>query len=528
MDQNINTATAIESIKPSAASVWAIAASLDDNVSLTYSDRDITYTGDLQSFDYSGILRQKQSNIYNLYQLADYFLDAEELFGAAMRMVYVPFSLTDGWFLTGGTDKVRDKYYEWLDRIHFADKLESWFLQYYLFSNVFFSIQEDGDIVTLPPNLVRISNVMVNGNPLIEFNAKSVREDLKKQGQKAWKKFLDDEQLDVRLKGYPIEVTEALRKRAEWVQLDAKRTLTWQGIKPEWQRYAIPMVSMCLKPFAKKALISAWEDAQLQLGIAGFVHAAVGAPKDSQMVVDRPILSAVQDITKQAMKATGGLATTQDTVTYEVVTPKLDYLFEDDKYKGPNTEILGALGINDAVASGSDITASFGSSQISTKMVSLRITQARRSFCELMNRILRVVNGADFGLPRSNESKMPRFEMPVADLTQVAAFQNACKQLWDSGVLSNETLLKTYGINVETEFEKKKKEIKAGQNEVFLKPGSTTSTNNGGGTSNEDDGDGKIGRPTLEDGERNSDPGKSETGRQEKPSRPQGSEKQDQ
>ena len=502
---------------------FAIAASLEDNVSLTYADKDITFTGDLKNYDYSRILRQKQSSIYDIYQLSDYFLDAEELYGSALKMVYVPFSLTDGWFLTGGSEKVRAKYYEWLDKIHFAEKLESWFLQYYMFANVFFSIQEDGDVVSLPPNLTRISNVMLNGNPLVEFNARSVKQDLKKQGQKAWKKFIDDEELNVRLQGYPVEVTEALKRNAEWVQLDAKRTLVWQGTKPEWQRYAIPMVVMCLKPFAKKALISAWEDSQLQLGIAGFVHAAVGAPKDSQIVVDRPILSAVQDITRQAMRAEGGLATTQDTVTYEVITPKLDYLFEDDKYKGPNVEILGALGINDTVSSGSDTSVSFGSSQISTKMVSLRITQARRSFCDLMNRILRVVNGADFGLPRSNESKMPRFGMPIADLTQVAAFQSACKQLWDSGILSNKTLLDNYGIDVETEFEQKKKEIAAGQNEVFLKPGvKQTETNN-----TNTDSDNPVGRPTLDDSERQSDPGNSETGRAPKPSNEGGSDAQE-
>lgn len=522
--KKIDVMTSLESERPNSTS-FAIAASLDNNVSMTYLDKDITFTGDLKTFDYNAILRQKQSNIYNLYQLADYFYDAEQLFGSAIGMVYVPFSLTDGWFLTGGTDKVREKYYEWLDRIHFAEKLESWFLQYYLFANVFFSVQEDGDIITLPPSLVRISNIMLNGNPLIEFNARSVKQDLRRQGQKAFKKFIDDEELDVRLQGYPIEVTEAIRKNVEYIQLDARRTLVWQGLKPEWQRYAIPMVARCLKPFAKKALISTWEDALLQLGLSGFVHASVGAPKDSQVVVDVPILNAVQNITKQAMKASGGLATTQDTVTYEVVTPKLDFLFEDDKYKNPNTEILGALGINDAVSSGSDTSVSFGTSTISTKMVSLRITEARQSFCELMNRILRVVNGADFGLPRSNENKLPKFVMPKADLTQVAAFQNACKQLWDSGVLSNETLLKNYGINVETEFEKKKKEIAAGHRDVFVKPGTNPVAQNTNTDSGDEDN--PVGRPTMDDGERQSDPGNSETGRAPKPSSEEGSEAQE-
>ena len=506
------------------ASAFALAASMTGDVTGTFADRDITFTGDLVGYDFNGILKQKQANIYNIYQLADYFVDAEELFGSAIKHVYVPFSLTDGWFLTGGNDQTRNKYYEWMDRIHFEEKLESWFYQYYLFGNVFFSIQDDGDIVTLPPNLVRISNVMVNGNPLVEFNARSVKQDLRKNGSKAWKKFLDDEELDVRLAGYPIEVTEALRRNTEWVQLNAKRTLVWQNFKPEWQRYAIPMVVMCLKPFAKKALISKWEDSQLQLGIAGFVHAKVGAPKEADYEVDVPILRAVQSVTQQAMKATGGLATTQSTVEYEVITPKLDYLFEDDKYAGPNEEILGALGISNSVTSGTDSSASFGSSQISTKMVSLRITEARKSFCALMNRVLRIVNGAEFGLPRSNESKLPRFETPVCDLTQVAAFQNACKQLWDSGILSNQTLLKQYGLNVETEFDLKKQEKAEGQNEIFVKPGTTAPKEEKEETGG--DGDAVRGRPTMDDSERNSDPEDSEKGRQPKPSREEGSEPQ--
>ena len=62
-----NNSVSPELVKPSGAS-FAIAASLDDNVSLTYSDKSITYTGDLKDFDYNAILRQKQSNIYNLYQ----------------------------------------------------------------------------------------------------------------------------------------------------------------------------------------------------------------------------------------------------------------------------------------------------------------------------------------------------------------------------------------------------------------------------------------------------------------------------
>lgn len=521
MEKEINKLT-ISADEPKTHMSIALASSMTDrDVTGTFADRDITFSGDLNGFNYDAILRQKQTHIYDIYQLADYFVDSEELFGSAIKHIYTPFSLTDGWFLSGGDERTRDKYTEWLDRIHFEEKLESWFYQYYLFGNVFFSIMDDGDIITMPPNLIRISNVMVNGNPLVEINARSIKQDLKKTGNKAWKKYLDDDELKVRLSGYPAEVSEALRNNKEWVQLDARRTLTWQNFKPEWARYAIPMVVMCLKPFAKKMLISNWEDSQLQLGIAGFIHAKVGAPINSQVVVDRPILEAVQAVTKTAMKASGGLATTQDTVSYEVITPDLKELFSDDKYASPNAEILGALGISDSVAAGTDASVSFGSSQISTKLVSLRITEARKSFCALMNRILRIVNGADFGLPRSNESKLPSFEMPNADLTQVAAFQNACKSLWEAGVLSNKTLLKNYNIDSETEFAQKKKEIEAGQNEVFVKPGTTATKED-----KEETGSNPVGRPTLDDSERNSSVDNSDTGRNPKPSNPEGSEAQ--
>lgn len=505
--------------RPSASSI-ALSESIAD-VTGTYNDTSITYNGDISGFDYTRLLRDKQGNITDIYKLADYFLDAEELYGAGIKWIYVPFSLTDGWYLTGGDDKVRAKYEEYFKRIGLDSKLESWFMQYFNFGNVFFSLMEDGDIVTLPPVLSRVTNVYVNGNPLIEFNARAVKQDLKKQGQKALKKFLDDEKLEVRLAGFPKEVTEALRKNTEWVQLDPKGTFFWSASKPEWQRYAIPMIVMCLKPLAKKAVISKMEDALLNLAAASFVHAKVGAPNDSTVVADVNILSNVQQITKKAMTLGGGIATTNDWVTYDVVQPDLDKFWEKDKYAGPNEAILGALGINSSVASGgNDTSITFGAAQISTKVVSLRITRARQSFCELMNKIIRAVNGSPYGLPRSNDSKLPEFRMPVADLTKVAAFQEACMALWDKGMLSDRTLMEAHGLNIESEFEQKKKEMEEGYNEVFVAPGKQVAAN-----TDSSNGDGERGRPLMDDGERNSDPGNSETGAAPKPSSEDGSER---
>ena len=499
------------------ASDFAVSETLRD-VTGTLNERSITFNGSLAGYDFESLLRQKQSNINTYYQLSDYFTDADDLVGGAVHDVYVPFSLLDGWFLTGGTQQTRDKYAEWLDRIQIDTKLRSWFYQYYVFSNVYFSLMEDGDLVTLPPHLVRISNVLVGGNPLVEFNVRSLKTDLKPPSQKAWKKFIDDDEFKIRIAGYPKEVTEALTSNREWVQLDPKTTWVWQGDKPEWQRYAIPMISRALIPLGHKALIRAQEDALLNLAAASFVHGAVGSPKDSNIVVDNPILTAVLNITKSAMKSGGGVAITNDCVKYSVVQPDLDHFYETNKYKDTNEAILGAYGINATVSSGSDSSVSFGTSQISTKLVSMRINAARQSLCKLMNRIMRAVNGSPYGLPRSNDSKIPKFAMAECDLTQIGAFQNACMKLWEAGVLSTKTLLDHYHINMETEYELKKRERDEGIQDVFEKPG----INQADTVPSGDNGD-TIGRPTLSDSDRASDPGNSVTGRQPKPSNEGGS-----
>ena len=120
---------------------------------------------------------------------------------------------------------------------------------------------EDGRIITLPVHLVRIANVMIGNEPVLEFNCKSVRDDMKQQGVKAQKDFLEDEDLEVRLEGFPPEVAEALKKGADWVQLNPENTFVMQDFKEDWTRYAVPMVATCLSACRRKALIAQYESA---------------------------------------------------------------------------------------------------------------------------------------------------------------------------------------------------------------------------------------------------------------------------
>lgn len=133
---------------------------------MTYNDKTITYSGDLASYDYDAILRDKQRNINSLYELADYYVDADPIFRGIIKGVYVPFSLSDDFRLVGANEQTKAKYLEYYDRIHLKDRMRSIFYQYFKYGNVYCYLMEDGNIITLPVHLVRIANVMIGGEPV--------------------------------------------------------------------------------------------------------------------------------------------------------------------------------------------------------------------------------------------------------------------------------------------------------------------------------------------------------------------------
>lgn len=502
------------------------------DISQTYNDRNITFTGDLAGFNYNTLLRDKQTNINSFYQLADYWVDADPLFRGAIKEVYVPFSLIDDFRLVGGSEQTRQKYTEYFNRIGMWDKLESFFLQYYLYANLYISVQPDGDIISLPPHLCRIGNIRVNKQPIVEFNCRTLQTDLRRMGNKAYKKFIEDEDLEKRLSGYPPEVAMGLRNNREWVQLNPRTTFVLQDAHPDWQRYAIPMVAACLKAFAKKELIGAWEDALLNLAARSFVHVKYGSP-EKQVIPDKAALTKLQALFASAMTASNkvALAVTNNFADAKVIQPESDHIFDHDKYAGVNADILSAAGISGIVVSGQDNAASFGSSQVSTKMVALRIQEAKRRMAQMMNEIIAIgLNGTKNGLPRSASNKLPKFTFPVTDLTNNKSFQDRCLELWNDGVLSYETMIEAHGFDYEEEKARKQAEVEEEvQTKVFVKPGVDPDSLQAEPVTNDNSsGDNPVGRPKMSDDERQSDPADASTGAQPKPSNEEGTTNQGQ
>ena len=528
----------------------AIGANDDSSPSLTFTDKNITFTGDLAGYNYDAILRDKQGNIVTLYQLSDYYVDADPIFRGIIKQVYAPFSVADDYRLVGANEEVKQKYEAYYTRIGLKDVMESIFYQYFKYANVFVYLMPDGRLITLPPHLCRIANVETDGEPLVEFNCREVREN-KRQGATAKKDFIDDDEIRTRLAGYPPEVAEGAIAGVEWIQLDPKNTFVLQDAKEDWMRYAVPLIASCLIALRKKALISKWENACLNLGMRSFVHVTYGDP-DGKVLPNTQQLTQVMNLFRKAMTGTA-LAVTNHWAKASFIQPDLDEMFSDDKYRGVNSDILSAGGISGIVVNGrADDGSTFATAQGSMQTAAIRIRKARNNFCLMMNKINRRINDTNSRIiPHSKDENIPDFTFPPVDLSGSKQFQEACYKLWTDGMVSYETLMTAYGLDMDQEYERKRKEKVEGMNEVFVNPedmmnqGTDYDTEDGNhdgmvayrrngrtywrrnpSRNQTEETTETIGRPTLDDSERASDPAKSMTGRAPKPSNPEGSEAQ--
>ena len=132
-----------------------------------------------------------------------------------------------------------------------------------------------------------------------------------------------------------------------------------------------------------------------------------------------------------------------------------------------------------------------------------------------MNKINVRLNGGI--LPRSKDENVPTFTFPPVDLTGSGKFYEACLQLWEKGVLSTKTMMSVHGYDMDQEVKRRREEDGQGITDTLMPRDAKE-------TENKDDGENnKVGRPTMDDNERNSDPADAVTGKQPKPSSPDGS-----
>jgi len=197
-----------------------------------------------------------------------------------------------------------------------------------------------------------------------------------------------------------------------------------------------------------------------------------------------------------------------------VIQPDLDDLFQWNKYKDVNNDILSAGGVSGILVSGlAEDGSTFASAQISQQTAEARIDAARQEFCDIMNRInARLTEYID---GTYNLKEIPEFNFQPLDMSGKKALREACKTLWEKGVLSTKTLLESNGYSLELEVEQRQKEKDEGTDEV-LSLRETQPTQNAGKS-------GDTGRPELDMTERTSDPENAIRSKAPKPSSPEGS-----
>lgn len=482
-----------------------------------FDNSNITYSSDMASVDYDAILRDKQNNIDTLYQLADYYCDADPIVRGIIKGVYVPFSSTH-WHLTGDNAKTIAIFEEQYRTMRLDELIEDMFLQYWKYGNVY-TYTWNGNVMTLPPHKCKIGNMMLNGTPIVDFNVQDLQNEFRERTYSVKEiNGVKDDELDRILKGYPPEIAQAIKSGAQYAQLDPANVHVLQGPKEGWTRYAIPWIASALPALAKKELISNYETSLLNLGARSFLHVTYGdSTKGQDMLPDGEQLREVRSIFAAAM-ANNPLAVTNHLVSAKIIQADLSDLYQWPLYEQVNADILAAGGVAGIIVNGnSEDGSTFASAQVSMQAAASRINAARTEFEQFMNKVnQRLVE--DLKLVRTNNLKdIPEFHFVPMDMNGDKAFRDACEKLWQQGLVSTRTLMEMSGFNLSKEKERRDTEATDGTDETMI-PRQIQQTQQNQDASSEatNDGEKKVGRPKLDNNERHSDPDNAERSKQAK------------
>lgn len=488
----------------------------------SFNNSNITFSGSLAGYDYDDILRDKQNNIVNLYKLADYYTDADAIVRGIVRHVFVPYSAGSPWFLYGAKDKTCKLYEEQYRKMRLKDKIEGIFYEYWKYGNVFIYVL-NGHLITLPVHKCKIGNVALNGRPIVDYDCQSILNEWRAKSYDVKENWIKDNELENYFKGYPDEVVEALNQGKQYAQLNPDNCFPFQGPKEGWQRYSVPFIASCLPALAKKELISQYEDAVLNVGTRSFVHVRYGdTTKGNDILPGALELTEVRRLFQKGMSGFP-LVVTNHLAKAEVIQAKLDDLFQWDKYKDVNQDILSAGGVSGILVSGvSEDGSTFASAQVSMNTAAARIDAARLEFCEIMNQVNERLKEDIQGVYNLKEA--PKFGFKPLDLAGQKALRETCQALWEKGLVSTKTMMETHGYSLDVEKAQRSKESSDGTDETLISRDAAkapTETNNESGNSGNKDS--KGGRPEMEDDERHSDPDAAMRGKQPKPSNEDGS-----
>lgn len=481
------------------------AKDLQDATSLKAFDNSvITYSSELSSVDYDSILRDKQGNINTLYELADYYCDADPIVRGIIKGVYVPFSSTQ-WYLAGTNKKTIAIFEEQYRRMRLDETLDDLFLQYWKYSNVFAYIWQ-GRIMTIPPHKCVIGNAVVNDSPIVDYDVQTLQTEFNPRTYSVLEvKNVKDDALDDVLEGYPPEIAKAIKAGTQYARLDPKNSYVLQGDKEGWTRYSIPWTASALPALAKKELIGNYESALLNIGARSFIHATYGDTLKGQDIL--PGIEELQQVRRIFSAAMSGnpLAVTNHLAKATVIQADLSDLYQWPMYEQVNADIMAAGGISNIIVNGqSENGSTFASAQVSMKAAISRINAARKKVERFMNKVnIRLVE--DLKLIHTNNLKdIPEFHFVPLDVDAQTEMRNVCQSLWQNGLLSTRTYMESNGFNLAKEKERRETELRDGTDEVMTSRQMSAALQPTAPKKEETEN--SVGRPKMSTESRHSDP----------------------
>lgn len=458
-----------------------------------FDNSNITFNTPLGDVDIDSVLRDKQRYIFDLYKLSDYYTDSDPIVHGIIKNVYVPFTSTK-YFLTCPNTKTIAIFEDYYKQIRLNELMDDIFLQKYKYNNVFVYIW-NGVPMTLPPHKCTIANVMLNGEPVVDFKVDSIQIEFKQRLYSLYNTTnVSDEKFEEVLEGYPPEIADAIRNRKQYARLAPENVFVLQGLKEGWMRYAVPWIASALMALAKKELISKYETSLLNLGSRSFLHVTYGDDK-MDMLPDANQLRSVKQIFSSAMK-NSPLAVTNYLAKATPVQADLSDLYQWPLYANVNADILSAGGISGIIVNGaSEEGSTFASAQVSVQSVMNRINATRAEFEVFMAKLnKRLIE--DIRLVKTNNLKnVPEFHFVPTDMNGEKEIKETCEKLWTEGLVSTYTMLKTFGYSLTEERKNRETEASDGTDEVMSPRQIQPQAESAG-----------PGRPKLDDDERNSDP----------------------
>ena len=384
----------------------------------------------------------------------------------------------------------------------------------------------NGVPVSLPIQKCSIGNVSFGGTPIVDFDCSGIYSEWRQKAYNVKENWIKDNELETYFKGFPPEVVEGLNRCDQYVQLNPKYTIVIQGPKPTYQRYAYPFILSALESLAKKDLIGRYEKAMLNLAIHSFVWVGYGDEKkgmDFESSAEE--YGELRDLFAKGMSGFP-LVVSSIFAKPQAIKIDVDDLYQYDKYRDVNNDILSAGGVSGILVTGqSEDGSTFASAQVSVQTVTARIDMMRREIEEAMSKINLLIK-EELSKERSyNISEVPLFHFVPLDVAGKKALRETAKELWQKGVVSTESMTRLNGFDMDVETKKRERELNEGIDEI-LTPRATTSSQIVSPSANSDSGDGESngpGRPEMDDDERNSDPENAIRGKQPKPSNEDGS-----